>query len=126
VAPPRSRQPTPRVRIEIPVLIRGEDVAQLCEISISGTPSAASPGDDLEPALSHCFTNGALRGDHVRVRRSEERADRESIAVAQDREAGSVRDRRADINDQTLWPKDPPCAPEGIDHALARNSAEGP
>jgi hypothetical protein len=90
-------------------------------------PPTARPGDDSEPALSYGLTHGALRGDHIWIGRSSERADRESTAVlTQDREPWSVRDRRPNINDKTAWPKDPPCAPEGIDHALSRYSAEGP
>ena len=98
----------PRLRIEIPALIGGEDPAQLSEVSVSGTPSPAGPGDDLEPALSDSLTHGTLGGDHIWIGRSSERADGESIALlANDRQAGSVRDRRSDINDKTPWLKDP-------------------
>ena len=98
----------PRLRIEIPVLIGGENPAQFSEISVSSTPSPARPGDDLEPALSYGLTHRTLCGDHIWIGRSSERADRESTPLlANDRQAGSVRDRRSDINDKTPWLEDP-------------------
>jgi len=95
----------------MPVLIGGKDPAQFCEIPVSSAPSTASPRDDLKPALSYSLTHGPLGGDHIWIGRPSERTDRESIApLANDRKAGSVRDRRSDINDKTPWPKDPPGA----------------